>query len=300
MDRTNFTKITEPGVYADFDEPSYFADPCPEPSASRSIVKDLIEKTPRHAWQGHPALNAAYGDDDDGSDDKFALGSAVHAALLSRGSKVSIYPDASRAAWNTNDAKAFKADAKANGLLPLLQVQADRVNDILGAVNEQLPEHGLERLFKPTLGKAEVMLAWRDQFGGWSRCLVDWIEKDLQCWDAKVTDVEFNEEAIGRHCASMGYEWQHAFYERGIIHLFPEMLDRVKFNFLFIEAKAPHAIMPITLPADALMKGRMLVDQALFRWAELRKDPDPKNWPRFQRAGVRSIEYPPWSTAEFI
>ena len=35
-------KITAPGIYKDFDETAYFADPAPQPSLSQSLAKVLI------------------------------------------------------------------------------------------------------------------------------------------------------------------------------------------------------------------------------------------------------------------
>lgn len=283
--------ISEPGFYQDFDEKAYHADPCPEPSASRSIVKTLVERTPRHAFISHPRLDPNFERDD--SDPKFDLGTAVHTAMLTRGKKIVIgdFKD-----YRTDAAKAWRDQARAAGLTPILAEQAGRVTEMCAAITEQLPDHGLEHLFQQEHGRAEVMAAWVDPVGGWSRMLIDWLGKDLTITDLKTTEVQgFDPDTLGRHMDNMGYEFQHAFYERGLEWLVPHMAGRVKFRFLFCEVKPPYAIMPVMLPADALAKGRDLVALGMQRWAQHKAS---GIWPRYT-GGDMIVNYPPWSTAEW-
>lgn len=284
--------ITKPGLYQDFPEADYHADPCPEPSASRSIVKMLVETTPRHAFVAHPRLTPPEPDD---KPEVFDLGTALHTALLKRGRNII---EAQFADWKTKDSKEFRAAARAQGLVPILTHQLQRVVDAVGAVTEQLPEHGLEHLFHEDHGRAEVVGAWQDPVGGWCRFMADWLTKDVVPWDIKGTEVRpFNLETLGRHSSGMGYEWQHAFYERGIEHLYPELRGRVVFNFLYIELKAPFAILPVRLPNDAIAKGRALVEVGLRRWATCKASGE---WPRYTTEGEpATLDYPPWATAEF-
>jgi hypothetical protein len=282
--------ITEPGLYQDFDEAEYHADPCPEPSASRSNIKEIATRTPRHAFIAHPRLNPAF---ERKEDDKFAIGTAGHSSILSRGKKIIVgnFKD-----YKTDAAKFWRDQAKANGLTPLLAEQAERVENMRAAVFEQLPDHGLGHLFDRDKGRAEVVAATIDPVGGWSRCMFDWLEGDLTATDIKVTEVDdFSPEGLGRHMSGMGYEFQHGFYERVLLRLYPELEGRFKMRFLFVEAKEPHAIMPMLLPADAIAKGRALVGLGMQRWAAAKA---ANFWPRYQ-GGDRLAEYPPWATAEY-
>lgn len=284
------TTITEPGLYQDFDESAYHADPCPEPSASRSIIKLIEDKTPRHAFIAHPRLAPDF---ERKEDDKFSIGTAAHAAILSRGKKVAVgdFPD-----YKTKAAQEWKAAAKGAGLVPLLAEQANRVSALAAAVTEQLPDFGLGHLFDREHGRAEVVGAWQDPVAGWSRIMFDWLEKDMTATDLKITEVDdLSPEALGRHMSQMGYEFQHAFYERGLVHLYPELAGRFRMRFLFVEAKAPHSIMPVVLPADAIAKGRAKVESGVRKWAAAKAAGE---WPRYS-GRERIVEYPVWSTAEY-
>ena len=126
--------------------------------------------------------------------------------------------------------------------------------------------------------------------------MIDWLEGDLTITDLKTTDIDLNIENAGRHCASMGYEFQHAFYERVMVSLFPELEGRFKFQFLFVEAKPPFSILPVVLPSEAIAKGRFYVNRGLEIWANCKKT---GQWPRFS-PGIKTVEYPAWSVANFI
>jgi hypothetical protein len=42
--------------FLDVSTAEYHADPCAQPSLSASIARELIHKSPLHAWQVHPKL----------------------------------------------------------------------------------------------------------------------------------------------------------------------------------------------------------------------------------------------------
>lgn len=281
--------INAPGLYLEFPEKEYHADPCPEPSASRSVLKTIHERTPRHAWTVHPRLNPDY---EEKADSKFDLGAAVHSTILKRGRNIVevCAPD-----WRTDKAKLQRDAARAAGKIPLLTEQLEKVDAMNTAILAQLPDFGLERLFDPEHGQAEVMVAWIDELGGWTRILIDWLEKDLTIWDLKTTDVPVSVENLGRHMSGMGYEWQDALYKRGIERLYPELSGRVKFNFLFAETKPPYAILPVRLPNDAAAKGKSNVESALKKWAACKAS---GKWPAFS-GDIQTVDYPPWAIAEY-
>lgn len=282
--------ITEPGIYTEFPEAEYHADPMPEPSASRSILKTILERTPRHAQFAHPRLNPDYEKKDEA---KFDLGSAVHSTLLKRGKNIT---EIAANDYKTDKAKMLRDAARKANKIPLLSEQVARVNAMNAAILAQLPDFGLERLFDPEHGQPEVMAAWFDPVGGWSRILIDWLEKDLTIWDVKTTDVPLCPETIGRHMSSMGYEWQDGLYKRGVEHLFPELAGRAKFNFLFVETKPPHVILPVRLPNDAIAKGKANVEKAMKMWAKCKAE---NKWPAFS-GDIRTVEFPPWAVAEYM
>lgn len=283
--------ISTAGLYPDFTERDYHLDPCPEPSASRSVIKDAALKTMRHAFISHPRLNPKFKQKER---EDFDLGTAAHTALLTRGK--AIY-EVQAKDWRTDAAKAARDAARLQGMTPILSEQLTRVRNMIAALAEQLPDHGLENLFADGKGGAEVMACAIDPVGGWSRCLIDWLEKDtLAVTDYKTTAIDdFSPEGLGRHCAAMFYDVQHAFYERILTTLFPQLEGRFQFRFLFQEDKEPHAILPIVLPNDAIARGRAIVAKGMERWARAKMT---GKWPRYSGGDV-VVEYPPWSVAEF-
>lgn len=284
--------INKEGLYPDITEKEYHADPCEEISASRSLIKTIVEKTPKHAFIQHPRL---YTPKAEPKEDKFDLGTAAHSMLLGKGIGAVRAPE-EWADWRKGDAKEWRASTREGGGIPMLQNQYDRASEMCESVREQLPEHGLERLFNPEFGKPEVVAVSNDKTGGFCRIMIDWLEGDLTITDLKTTDIDLNIENAGRHCASMGYEFQHAFYERVMVSLFPELEGRLKFQFLFVEAKPPFSILPVVLPSEAIAKGRFYVNRGLEIWANCKKT---ERWPRFS-PGIKTVEYPAWSVANFI
>ena len=280
--------ITAPGLYTDAKtRATYHADPCPEPSLSRSIAKLIAERTPRHAFVAHPRLNPQVEDE---KEDKFDLGTAAHSLLLKEGSQIEIIdaPD-----WRTNAAKLARDVARGQGKVPLLEKQYERANRMAEAVRAQLPLFGLGSILDE--GASEVVGAWIDPVAGWCRMMIDLLMPDLTIWDIKTTDIAISEENLSRHMSGMGNEWQHAFYERGITALYHELTGRVKFGFIFIETKEPFAVLPVRLSNAAIAKGRSNVERACRLWAHAKETGE---WPMFG-GQVRTIEYPPWQIAEW-
>ncbi len=278
------------GLHTDISEAVYHADPCPEPSLSRSVAKLLIERTPRHAFKAHPRLSPPT--DAEPAEEKFDLGTAAHSMLLGRGKGIVALPFKD---WRTDAAKAKREAVRAAGMVPLLTAQYERAAAMCAAVNEQLADLGLAHLFREEHGRGEVVATFNDPVAGWTRVLIDWLTGDMHVWDVKTTDIPLSPETIGRHCASMGYEFQQAFYERVLVGLYPELKGRLKFNFLFIETRDPHAVMPVQLPNDAMAKGRRQVAVACQMWRECK---ERGSWPLFA-PGVVVAEYPPWQIAGF-
>lgn len=279
------------GIHTHITAAEYHSDPCPEPSLSRSVALAIARRTPRHGWTLHPRLNPDAGSVDP-APDRFNLGSVAHELLMGKGIGMRVIdaPD-----WRSKAARESRDDASEAGMIPILRHQYDRACEMVGSVMEQLPGFGLTDLFDPTKGSPESVIVWRDETAGWSRCMVDWMTHDLTMWDVKTTSVEMTPESLGRHCAAMNYEFQAAFYERGLCSIHPDMRGRVQFYFLFVEASPPYAVLPVMLPNDAMAKGRHDVARACELWAAAKAS---GQWPMYS-GGVVTVDYPPWHIAEF-
>jgi len=283
--------ITTPGLYTDAAiRAAYHSDPCQEISLSRSVAKTIASRTPAHAFVAHPRLNPDY---EPYEASKFDVGSAAHTLILKEGNAIEII-DADD--WRTKAAKDARDFARAAGKTPMLRHQYIETASCVAKVRAQLPSFGLGDILSPDHGQSEVVAAWNDPVAGWCRVMFDRIMADLTIWDFKFTGIDLTDESLSRHMAGMGYEFQHAFYERAITELYPEMRGRVKFGFVFCEIKPPFAIMPVRLSNAAVAKGRAAVQVACERWRDAKASGE---WPAYA-GGVRVIDYPPWAIAEWM
>lgn len=142
--------ITEPGVYRNLGEDDYHGDPVPETSLSVSGAKRILQSPARFRHvQLNPEVKKA-----------FDFGHAAHAEVLGVGAPVAVIPDsilASNGAVSTKDAKAFVAEARAAGQVPLKSDEAA----VIAAMAAKLREHPLAKtLFAD--GEPEVSLFTRD------------------------------------------------------------------------------------------------------------------------------------------
>ena len=75
-------RLCVPGIYDGVPEADYHADPCPEPSLSRSVMKLLIDLSPQHAYVAHPRVSGMPDLPDDGGDEVMDFGTAAHSSFL--------------------------------------------------------------------------------------------------------------------------------------------------------------------------------------------------------------------------
>lgn len=286
-------KIDKPGVYAeDIHRDEYHQDPVAEISLSRSIALKLVDRSPLHAWYDHPRLNANYEYE---TDDKYSLGTAAHRVILGKGQELAVCGESD---WRKADAKLFKQTALDQGHIPLLPSQYETVMNAFASIQPQLADLGLaDAVFSKKHGTSEAVVVSHDPTAGYMRMMADRLLPSGAILDIKFTGVEVSAATLAKHCAQMQYEFQQAFYERVIGNLYEELRGNLDFTFIFIENKPPFAVMPVKLPADALNKGRAKVAEACTIWARCKRQ---KEWPSFSKLGVQRLEYPAWSTAEYV
>lgn len=259
--------IGEPGFY-ELDADDYHADPASEPSLSASLASTLIEETPAHAWAAHPKLGYEPDGDEKGAA-RLDLGTVVHTLILGKGRDV-VAIDAD--SFLTKAAKQARDDARAAGKTPVLLKELARAEMIADAARAFVAlAPGCEQAFSPEHGRPEVAMVWRDATGAMCRSLVDWMPNDRRVlWDIKTTARSANPAGAGRLIANHGYELQAAFYERGLVHLEPELAGRVRFRWLFVEIEPPFACSVIEMDGLGLSVGRRKVSAALDLWNRCR------------------------------
>jgi len=163
-------KISENCIIHGMNELVYHADPCVEPSASRSFLQTLVSQTPQHAFMTHPRFNPDYKSDDK---KEFDFGSAAHDYILEGGSRVEIiqFDD-----YRKDVAKEARDNALAAGKCPIIAHKFPIVEAMADAAKKQIAAHG-DYPDGLTNGKPEGAIFWNED-GTWFRTKPDWIQND--------------------------------------------------------------------------------------------------------------------------
>jgi hypothetical protein len=273
--------IDKPGSYKiSFDE--YLADPCVEPSLTRGIARDLLFKSPLHAFANHPRLNPLHKEDE--KEDKFSIGQAAHSLFLEGINKMWVV---NADDWRKKEAKEAKAEALKMGMIPLLAKQADAVREMVEIAINRLKKSELSGIFDG--GDSELSYVWQEG-GLWLRCRLDKINKGRDLiLDYKTSKASVNPEDFLRIILSHNYDMQEAFYRRGV-----KAVEGTspKFVFMAQEVEYPYACSFIALsPAFQAM-----ADQKVIRAINLWEICMAKNdWPGYPQR-VAWLELPPWAT----
>lgn len=255
--------VTGAGIYS-MTADRYHADPCVSPSLSSSLARTLVGSSLAHARAAHPRLNPDW---EPSFDDKFDIGTVVHALLLDESAEsveVVLFDD-----WRTNAAKEQREEARLAGRTPLLAKHYEQAVKIVAGVKEQIEWLDVTPALLDA-GKAEQTLVWEDH-GVLCRARLDWLRDDFSAIDdLKTTGRSANPDGFSRNLFGLGYDMQAAFYLRGLRTLTGA---EAEFRFLVVETSAPFAVSVISLGPDALMLANKKVDWALDKWARaLRND----------------------------
>lgn len=289
--------ITASGIYREFNEAEYFADPCPLPSLTQSIAKVLIDQSALHARAEHPRF--AEPDEADEEAEKYvkaqAIGNAAHAYMIGRGKTLAVgdFKD-----WKKKEAQTFKDEALAAGKTPILNKHANTALLMVAAAKRQLSdiptrEPGIKDAFHE--GAGEVMVA-AEIDGIWLRSLVDWMVSPRILVDFKTTGMSVAPHAIPNLMADAGWPIQAAMQERILDVIDPEGAGRRAFYFIAQENYKPFAITVHQLPEATLTMGRKMVAKAEAMWREAMLAGRWEGYP----AVVHAPEYPGWKETKWL
>lgn len=271
----------------------YHADQLADrPSLSKSIIAEMIERSPAHARVKHPRLNPEFVRKDE---DKFDLGTAAHALFLEGDANVHIV---AADKWTTNAAKEERALARQHNRTPMLAKDYARCEAMVAAIREQCDAHESGPFF--TEGTAERTLRWDDDYGVSCKARLDWIRDDLSAiHDLKTAGRSANPEVwTGKTMWSIHADLQVAWYLRGCradpskggLGCEPE------WRFIVAETEPPYAISVVSLAPDALALANKKIDWALKTWAMcLRNDA----WPAYDQR-IAYAEAPPWIESAWL
>ncbi|HEY1980717.1 MAG TPA: PD-(D/E)XK nuclease-like domain-containing protein [Xanthobacteraceae bacterium] len=281
-------KIDKPGIYFGVSEADYRADPCPSPSLTQSLVKTLIERSPRHAWTECPRLNPQFEYDDD---TKFDLGNVAHRLMLGRGKEIEVVQFAD---WRTKVAQEARETAADAGKIAVLQHQFEQAAEMVEAARRQLAKHEDNDAFAD--GAGEVMICWQED-GIWFRSLIDWLHTDLRTVDDyKTSGMSMAPHIIGMRAEAAGWHVQAAFIGRGLDILDPAGAGRRRYRFIGQETDKPHALTVMHMDEHWLTMGRKKVQAGVAFWGVSSK---LGKWPSYPARAVVP-EYPSFKEKQWL
>lgn len=269
--------ITKPGRYDDLPADAYHADPTPKGSLSATWAKLIVQPGGPARWKHereHPPAPRKV----------FDFGHAAHAAVLGVGEPVAEIPAdmlASNGAVSTKEAKAFVAECREQGIVPLKPAEYQQVSEMAAAI-ESHPD-----AMAALEGEHEVSAFTEDDATGiWLRSRFDSISA------AGVTDyktvVDADPKKFGRRTAAdLGYHQQAAFY----LHVATKLglIDQHRFRFILQEKTAPYLVSVVELSQDYIGLGDDLNRRAIDLFAECLAT---NTWPAFP--GVTTVDPPMW------
>ncbi len=281
-------KIDKAGIYKISNEEYHSGNLCSTPCLSRSVIKDLLYKSPAHAWHNNQDLNPNFKPDDHAG--KFDVGTVSHDLLLEGLDCCSII---NAEDWKSKVAKEAREIARLEGKTPLLKKQYDEALVMVKAAERQI--YGCKELGISSLkadGDAELSYIWQEE-GLWLKARPDFITTDRNILlDYKTTGTSANPSDIARHIISMGYDLQSYFYTRGV-----KAIEKTnpKLIFVFQEVSEPYLCSFIGLPPEFLEMAKSKVNFAIGLWREcLRMD----TWPGYPNQ-VCYPDLPPWASASW-
>lgn len=263
--------ITTAGIY-DLSEARYHADPCEQPSLSRSVAHTMIDQSPRHGWSCHPRLNPKWKPKELGTESD--IGSIAHDIVLGDGNKV-VWCDFKD--WRTDAAKEARDTALSQDRVPVLLKQKERVDAMLEALHQQLAES--DHAKNALKGHKHKTVIWKEE-DIWCRAQLDNFDDEFVD-DYKTTGGSAEpDDWIRNHLFTDGGHLQSVFYPRGLT-----AIDGKKRTFRFIvqENYEPFAVSIITVDPHIIAKATEQVEFAINVWSDCTRE---QKWPAYSKRMV--------------
>lgn len=272
-----------PGIH-DLPLAAYLADPCPEPSLSAGCAAALIDRSPRHAWSGHPRLGNRAGEDSGAAD----VGTVMHQLLLEDSEDGIVVVDAED--WRTKAAREAREEARAAGRTPVLAHVMDLAREAAEAVRNQIRHHRQASDFLRD-GAPERTVLWQEGGTTWCRARPDWLPHDAAgpVYDLKTTTGSAAPSAWIPRIFREGHDIKAAHYLRGL-----EVVRGVRpaaFRFVIAEQNPPFAVSVVELDAAAAEWAERRWRRALALWENCLLNDD---WPAYAPY-VHVAELPGWA-----
>lgn len=246
------------------------------PSLSRSIIQMMVQKSPAHARAAHPKLNPLWSREDKSA---FDVGTVCHQLLLDGAAGVQVIAYDS---WRTKAAKEAREDARAHGLVPLLEHEWEKVDAMMTAVSAKIGDDFF------TGGDHELTLVWEES-DVLCRARVDYLSHDRRVirdfkTSSNAEPSRFSRGSFFDH----GYDLQDAWYRRGVRACFG--VDAT-FELVVAEKDAPYESIVFDSDPATLALANTKIDWALMTW---RQCLETDEWPGYDTR-THSVTLPPWA-----
>ena len=240
-------------THTDMPELEYHA----RPELSASIAKRLIEPGGPARWKWEHDHGRA-------ETKAFDLGHAAHKLVLGVGAEFAVIPDAilaTNGAASTKDAKAFVAEARERGAVPLKQAEADMVNEMALALGRHreacrlLSEVGTEVELSAFAADPETGVEMRCRFDAISPAgVIDY----KTAYTADPARWARDAAKLGNHLQAAHYRWmaQAVGVTDGPL------------RFIVQEKTAPYLVSVIRLDESAELLGAQRMREAIGIWQQ--------------------------------
>ena len=252
----------------------YIADPCPDPSVSKGVIRTLVERSPAHAHLEHPRL----GGGNDNPTNRSDLGSAAHAMLLGGAEKIGFIdaPD-----YKTNAAKNAREECRARGQIPMLAKTAPALKAMVEIARKAIEQFGP--------GDCEHTLIWQEG-DTWLKSRPDFMAEDRRIVvDYKTASNADPAAWIKASLMNGGYDLQAALGLRGLDVLLGP--DEREFLFLVQEITPPHACSVIGASPLMLELASKKIEAGLRIW---RRCVSEDRWPGYDTR-IHWADPPTWA-----
>ena len=260
---------------------AYHADPCEQPSLSASMAKVIWNQSMAHAHAYHPRLGNAGPAKE--STKAMRSGSILHWLATGRDKPPIVIAgeyqsaidrrkdiEAAKAAreiavgavylpddidetpikyydaYRSKDAKAFKAEALARGLVPMKRAEYDDAIAKAQPMAEAFKRLNVDFTTGPradgSVGYSELTIMHRidtPEGGIWVRCRLDFVlvgENWIEAYDLKTTQKSARPDHVGKLLADQDAGIQRAAYTEALQVAFPHCAHHIGWQFVVIES----------------------------------------------------------------
>lgn len=216
---------------------------------------------------------------------EYDVGTLGHALILEGGIEdvIALVPYDS---YRTKAAREAKAEAYANGLIPVNESEATTMLDPLYAIRDEVMNHPIAGPLL-TGGHAEVSLFW-EQDGVECKGRLDYWKPD----QGVAVDLKLLRSAapndVRKQISDLGYYIQRVHYQNGVQQLTG---FRPQWYWITVAKEAPYSVSVHTMDPSTDDAAQMRIDYALGRYKQAM---EANNWPGYTSIYQQSLT--PWES----